>query len=239
MRPVRLEMKGFGTFRDEVEVDFSALDLFALVGPTGSGKSTIIDALTFALFGSVARYEHDGRVAPVISTLANEARVRLDFELDGETFTAVRVVRRTANGASTKEARLEKGDEVLAGRAGEMGEAVEALLGLDFGRFTKTVVLPQGKFATFLHDKPSDRQELLRQLLGLGIYTRMGAAARQRAAKAHDQLEVLLPRLESGVGVSKEQLAEMKRTAKRTSKASNDLSNRCHQTSQNCGEAGC
>ena len=57
-------MKGFGAFRERTEVDFTDVDLLALVGPTGSGKSTIIDAITFALYGNVARYDDNRAVAP-------------------------------------------------------------------------------------------------------------------------------------------------------------------------------
>lgn len=195
MRPLKLRMKGFAAFRDDTEVDFSGVELAALVGPTGSGKSTIIDGITFALFGAVARYDDNRAVAPAVNQLSAEARVELDFEVDGERHTAVRVVRRTPGGATTKEARLERGGDILAGRASEMGEAVEKVLGLDFDRFTKTVVLPQGRFAQFLHDQPRDRQEVLRQLLDLDVYARMGTEARQRAATARDQREVLEPRL--------------------------------------------
>ena len=118
MRPLRLEMRGFGAFREQTEIDFEGLDLFALVGPTGAGKSTIVDGIAFALYGSVARYKSANLVAPVINQLANEARIRLDFTIGGEQYTATRVVRKTAKGASTKEARLEHGDEVLAGKPG-------------------------------------------------------------------------------------------------------------------------
>lgn len=208
MRPLRLEMKGFGAFREKTVVDFNDVELAAFVGPTGSGKSTIIDGITFALFGVVARYDDRRAVAPAINQMANEAQVSLDFEVDSKRYTAVRVVRRTNTGATTREARLERDSEVLAGMANEMEPAVEQILGLDFDRFTKTVVLPQGRFAAFLHDKPSDRQELLRQLLDLGIYERMGGQARQRANTAKDQLEVLEPRLDAEVP-SEEQVAQL------------------------------
>lgn len=208
MRPLRLRMKGFAAFRDDTEVDFSDVELAALVGPTGSGKSTVIDGITFALFGAVARYDDNRAVAPVINQLSTEARAELEFEVDGERYTAVRVVRRTDAGATTKEARLERGVEILAGRTSEMGEAMEKALGLDFDRFTKTVVLPQGRFARFLHDQPKDRQEVLRQLLGLNLYTRMGAEARKRAATCRDQREVLEPRLQESAP-SEEEVARL------------------------------
>ena len=208
MRPLRLEMKGFGAFREKTVVDFNDVELAAFVGPTGSGKSTIIDGITFALFGAVCRYDDRRAVAPAINQMVNEAQVLLEFKVDSKHYTAVRVVRRTNNGASTKEARLECDSEVLAGKANEMEPALEQILGLDFDRFTKTVVLPQGRFAAFLHDKPADRQELLRQLLDLGIYGRIGGQARQRANTAKDKLEVLEPRLVAEVP-NEEQIAQL------------------------------
>ena len=222
MRPVKLRMSGFGAFREDTEVDFEDVELAALVGPTGSGKSTIIDGITFALFGTVARYDDARAVAPVISQLASEARVSLDFEAGGEPYTAVRVVRRTPNGATTKEARLERGEDVLAGRASEMAPKVEGLLGLDFDRFTKTVVLPQGRFAQFLHDKASERQELLRHLLDLTVYSRMGGEARQRAATATAQIAALEPELETDAP-TRERIAELAATAAAARQAQTQL----------------
>ena len=225
MRPLKLRMKGFGAFREDTEVDFTDIELAALVGPTGSGKSTVIDGITFALFGSVARYDDARIVAPVISQPGSQARVSLEFEAGTKHHTAVRVVRRTPNGVTTKEARLECGETVLAGRASEMGDAVECLLGLDFDRFTKTVVLPQGRFAQFLHDKASDRQALLRDLLGLGIYTRMGSSARERAATAKAQIEILEPDLAAEVPTD-EQVAALERAVETTASARADLEER-------------
>ncbi len=196
MRPRRLELQGFTAFREPTVLEFDDVDLVAFVGPTGSGKSSVIDAITFALYGSVARYGDDRLVQPVINELGNEARVRLDFDLADDTYTAVRIVRRTKTGASTREARLERalpdgGTEVVAGTAAELTEAVRSLLGLDFGQFTRTVVLPQGEFARFLTDSPADRQRLLRQLLDLGIYERLGQQARRVAKERQVEAETL------------------------------------------------
>jgi exonuclease SbcC len=192
MRPVLLEMTGFASFRDKTEISFEDTDYFALVGPTGAGKSTVIDAMCFVLYGCIPRYDDRRLVAPAISQSRAEARVRLDFSVGEERYTAVRVVRRTKSGASTKEARLERADgELLAGNEKEVTAAVESLLGLSFEHFTTCVVLPQGEFARFLHDKPERRQDLLVKLLDLAVYGRMGERARARARTAKEAALVI------------------------------------------------
>jgi DNA repair protein SbcC/Rad50 len=196
MRPRRLEVEGFTAFRGPTVVDFTGADLFALVGPTGAGKTSVIDALTFALYGSVPRLDDRRAVAPVISQNLTEARVRLDFTVAGQEYTAVRVVRATRAGATTKEARLQRGSEVLAGEAKEVTAAVEAVVGLGFDHFTKCVSLPQGQFAQFLHAEPRKRQDLLVRLLDLGLYERVAGAARQRAALARSRADVVAGQLE-------------------------------------------
>jgi exonuclease SbcC len=190
MRPNLLEISGFTAFREPVTVDFRGADLFALTGPTGSGKSSLIDAIVFSLYGSVPRIGQR-EVAPIVSLGKLEARIRFEFSLDDVDYTVARVVRRTKSGASTVEARLERDGEVLAGTADEVTERVGNLLGLGFEHFTKSVVLPQGQFATFLHDRPADRQKLLRELLDLGIYEHMRDLAKQRRLAAEARLQVL------------------------------------------------
>jgi exonuclease SbcC len=195
MRPRRLELDGFGSFREPTVIDLTDADYFVLVGATGSGKSTVIDAICFALYGSVPRYEHKGLVAPVVSHGKLRARVRLDFSLGEAEYTAVRVVRRTKSGATTPEARLECAGEVVAGTADELTDAAARLIGLDFDHFCKCVVLPQGEFSRFLHDKPSERGELVTKLLNLGIYDRMREAASGRAAGMRGECESMESRL--------------------------------------------
>lgn len=201
MRPLRIEMEGFSAFRDRAEVDFDDAELFALVGPTGAGKSSVIDAMVFALYGSVPRYDSENLVHPVITQGAVEAKVRLDFRVGAADYTATRVVRRTKTGATTKEARLERCEAgadttVLAEDAKGLTAAVCDLLGLDLEQFTKCVVLPQGAFATLLHDSKAKRQDLLVKLLDLGVYERIAGAARTEAKQAAARIELLDEQLE-------------------------------------------
>ncbi|HYT38709.1 MAG TPA: SMC family ATPase [Acidimicrobiia bacterium] len=197
MRLLRLELAGFGAFRSPTELTFDDADFFALVGPTGSGKSTILDAVCFALYGSVPRYESENLIRYVVSLGASEARVRLDFELAGDHYVATRVARRNPKGVvATKEARLERvtgtdTTEVVAGFEREMSAAVVGLLGLRFDDFTRCVALPQGDFARFLRAKGDERRDLLLRLLNLGVYTELGATARRLAAEARSQVGLL------------------------------------------------
>ncbi|HVL90217.1 MAG TPA: SMC family ATPase [Actinomycetota bacterium] len=195
MRPTRLELEGFTAFKQPTVVDFDGCDFFALCGQTGAGKSSIIDAISFALYGSIPRLDRND-VRSVISQGLLECKVRLDFTIGETAYTAVRVVARTKIGATTREARLQRGAETLAGDAKAVSAAVEGLIGLTFEQFTKCVVLPQGEFARFLHDKPADRQDLLVKLLGYELYERMGRRANELARRAGDQAEWLAKRLE-------------------------------------------
>lgn len=197
MRPEALELEGFTVFREPTRVDFADADLFAFTGATGAGKSSLIDAMIFALYGSIPRLD-ERAVAPVISQGRRDARVRLDFALGERHYTVVRVVRRGKGAsASTREARLECGDEVIAGNVRELDAEIGRLIGLDFRQFTTCAVLPQGDFARFLHARPADRQKLLTQLLGLGVYSAMRQRAREKAAIGRDRMQLAEQRLEA------------------------------------------
>src|SRR5438552_13129450 len=97
MRPVRLEVKGFTAYRESQVLDFEDLDLFAITGPTGAGKSSLLDAVTYALYGKAPRVGKG--VGALISQGQPRLRVQLDFDVDG---TRYRVTRSTpSSGAST------------------------------------------------------------------------------------------------------------------------------------------
>ncbi|MFC4145263.1 SMC family ATPase [Micromonospora mangrovi] len=210
MRPIRLDMAGFTVFRDETTVDFTDADFFALVGPTGSGKSTVLDAICFALYGTVPRWGGTRGLANALAPSATEARVRLVFESAGDRYVATRVVRRDGRGTvKTANAglqlmpsgfdvtKLDTGlspedlGEVVAGTPAEMEQAVLTAVGLPYEQFTSCVLLPQGQFADFLHAKPATRQQILVNLLDLGVYEQVQKRATERAGQAEAKLEAV------------------------------------------------
>ena len=185
-------MEGFTSFRDHTVVDFEDADLFVLTGPTGAGKPSVIDAITFALYGSISRLDDRRAVAPVISQGMLQARVRLDFAIGEKRYTAVRVAKATKTGATTPEARLEdQSGNTLAGSARELSDRVEEVLGLSFDHFTKSIVLPQGDFADLLHESAGERQKMLQRLLGTELFSRLASAAGRRRSEADVAAQLL------------------------------------------------
>ncbi len=202
MKPVRLHLQGFTAFHNPVTVDFAGRKLFAITGPTGAGKSSLLDAMIWALFGKVPRVGRE--IVTLVSHGANLARVQLEFEARGQRYLVARV--RPIKGVTT--ARLERmhanGDaEPLADSVNEVNAHVEALLGINYDTFVKTIILPQGEFSAFLSGDPKDKKDVLSKLLALDVYKSMMQSANSRANGAksaadllqqqHDQIEYQSP----------------------------------------------
>lgn len=196
MRPLRLEVKGFTAFRDPVEIDFTPLDVFAIAGPTGSGKSSLLDAMTYALYGRVERV--GDRVSQLISQGQPRMAVTLEFEVGRHRY---RVTRSTPARGSTK-IQLERQVEGQWRQAGEGSDRVRdadqliaRAIGLTYDGFTRSVLLPQGRFAEFLAGEAKTRREILVELLGLTLFRRMaeraGAMARDASVRARTMTDVL------------------------------------------------
>lgn len=209
MRPVRLELNGFAGFRAPTVVDFTDADYFALVGPTGSGKSTILDALTFALYGSAYRWGRSNAIAYALAPTSNRCTVSLTFDIGSQRYQVAREVRRSGQQIQQKAVSLVRfadatavvidphgpQPEVLAGEIDELNATIEQLLGLSFDDFRHCVVLPQGDFARFLSARASDRQQILLKLLGAAQYEGIGKRAGAQAAEAGKEIEVLTDQL--------------------------------------------
>ena len=182
MRPIRLRIAGLNSFREVQEIDFAKLcetGVFGIFGSTGSGKSTILDAITLALYGTVERAANNtqGILNHAEDQLTVEYRFSLAAGSQRITYRAERAYRRsgdrTVKASSCRLVEIVEGEEkVLASKADEMTRKMEEILGLTVEDFTRAVVLPQGKFAEFLTIKPKDRRQMLERLFSLEAYGR-------------------------------------------------------------------
>src|SRR6266849_4874837 len=145
MRPVRLEVEGFTSFQRRVEIDFSELDLFAITGATGAGKTSLLDAMLYAFYGRTPRLDSTS-ASELISLGSRGMAVLLEFTTTDQRYRVVRNVKLGKKGATTSTVRLERHNgqdwEPLAGGVRELNAKVQEILGLDFDGFTRSVVLP-------------------------------------------------------------------------------------------------
>ena len=177
MKPIKLKIKGLNSFQEEQTIDFVKLTergLFGIFGPTGSGKSTVLDGITLALYGSVAR-----KSSNFINTNGDRVNVNFEFQISGaevKRYSIDREFRRKKDGSINSgkcklvEITNENAQEVLADSVKAINKNVEEILGLNIDDFTRTVVLPQGKFSEFLKLEGKDRREMLERLFNLEKY---------------------------------------------------------------------
>lgn len=225
MRPIRLSLQAFGPFATTEVVDFrSALEtgLFGIYGQTGAGKSTLFSAMSFALFGLPTKSDQEPRslrsdhAAPDLPT-----EVEFVFELGAKTYLIRRrpvQERPKARGEGTTEDAAEasmfdvtgipidtlgpsqSGRVIAEKKVSVVGQQVEALLGYGADQFRQIVLLPQGKFETFLAAKTDARVEILRDLFDVKVYRDLAARMKEEASEAEralrDQRALYVARLE-------------------------------------------
>ncbi|MFP5224260.1 MAG: AAA family ATPase [Actinomycetota bacterium] len=185
LRILSLRIEGFTSLRDEVHLDLRDADLFAITGPTGAGKTSLLDAITYGLYGKIERVEDtsDTSITDLISHHRDQAKVLVEFEASGHTY---RVVRRVSRKGQTKILfeQLQPDDSWApacegADRVKDATAAITRIIGVNYEGFTRAVLLPQGRFAQFLVGKPSKRREILTELLGLKRIQDLGGRARE------------------------------------------------------------
>ena len=204
MRPIKLEIKGLNSYVNKQTIDFEKLTergLFGIFGKTGSGKSTILDAITLSLYGSIARNTKE-----YINSLSEKAEISYEFEIGSRRYVVDRhIIRSKAGGIKTSYARvIEKlgdgSENVLADKVNEVNETIIKIIGLTTNDFTKSVVLPQDKFNDFLKLGGIDRRNMLERIFNLEKYGKKlieNVRHRKNKTKTHvDMLQVSLSHYE-------------------------------------------
>ena len=220
MRIHRLDIEAFGPFASPQHIDFdhlSAQGLFLLNGPTGAGKTSILDAICFALYGSVPGARQEGkRLRSDHAAPGAEPRVVCEFSARGRRFEVTRSPAwdrpsaRGRNGFTTQQAKTLLRERVAgeweekSSRNDEVGAELSDVLGMDREQFTRVVMLPQGDFAAFLRSKANERLELLQKLFGTQRFEAVERQLAQQAAEANravqenaSELKLLLNRVAS------------------------------------------
>lgn len=177
MRPLRLSLEGLHSYRDRVEIDFEhlgAFGLFGIFGPVGSGKSSILDALTLALYGIVDRVHGRSRRG-IVNHHTDRLEVRLRFAVGPHRWEVQRTYRRDEAGIAQRVAsrlarEVAEGFEVVAEKEREVNARITEVVGLTPEDFMRAVVLPQGRFMQFLHLKGSERRDMLQRLFRLDAW---------------------------------------------------------------------
>ena len=201
MKPIRLELKEFGPYKNEI-IEWDRIinePIFLITGKTGSGKSTLFDAITYALYNKTTGGKDIASLRTKTALDKDKTQVNFDFELSGKKYRIERTLAYLKAGnknlTSGKVALMQYNDgklEVLATKEQEVKEKVEELIGLDDKQFCQIIILPQGKFKEFLLSKSSEKKETLRSLFNTFFYQKFVEQLQEQAKKldsSHKQKE--------------------------------------------------
>lgn len=217
MKPIKLKIKGLNSFIEEQTIDFEKLTdrgLFGIFGPTGSGKSTILDGITLALYGDVSR-----KSSNYINTNCERLNVSFEFQISGSEIKRYIVEREFkrknkefGNPISGKCKIIDitnSENKILADKVGTVTKKVEEIIGLNLDDFTRTVVLPQGKFSEFLKLEGKERREMLERLFNLQKYgDNLSRKLSSKISKEKTDNSILIGKLSSYENINEEILIE-------------------------------
>jgi len=230
MRPLKLVVQGFKPFKDKQEIDFSKLDFFVIKGPTGGGKSSILDAVYFALFGGSL---YDLRKQDeLINRNAGGFYIDFTFSVGGKVY---RIERRKLRN-KTGEFRFFENNVRRAIKSDAFKREIKRILGVDAEQFKRIFLLPQGKYSDFLHSAPKDRRKLIVSLLDLSVYDLLTDKLKDRLSEVEKRLANLEGQLQSLGHLTEEELGNLQREIEKLTKLLKVLEEREGKLSEELGK---
>ena len=226
MRILGVRFKNLNSLVGEWQVDFThpayASDgIFAITGPTGAGKTTIMDAVCLALYGSTPRLKKVTKSGnEIMSRQSGECFAEVIFETGKGRYRCHWSQRRAHKkpDGELQQAKHEIVDavtgEVLESKMNEVENRIVAVTGMDFGRFTQSMLLAQGGFAAFLQAPPNERSDILEQITGTEIYSQISVQVHERRAAELEKLELLQAELKGIRVLGEEEEQEFKNRLK-------------------------
>jgi DNA repair protein SbcC/Rad50 len=212
MKILKIKIKNINCLRCEWEIDFqspplSHAGLFAITGPTGSGKSTILDAITLALFNKIPRFESDTisknfieKSGSIITMNETDSFVEVEYSCSRGIFRSKWSIATNKRGG-LRETDMELVDvstnrPILSGKK-EVPKKNTELIGLTYDQFIKSILLSQGEFARFLKSKKDERGKLLEDITGMTVYRELGKRAFEKFKEKNEAIKFRIETIES------------------------------------------
>ena len=242
MKIRKVSIQNLNSLRVKTTIDFASTPLadtglFAITGDTGAGKTTILDAITLALYGKVHRNKD---VKEVMSFGTAESLAEVEFESRGARYRAKWSIwrsRKKLDGniqSPTRELSCWNEEvaafEILAEKSREVDLKVEEVTGLDYDRFSRSVLLSQGDFAAFLMASEKERSDLLERITGTAIYSQLSISAYEKFKLETEKLENLKKEREALKILSGEEVKALKKVIKSQQSESKDLKQKLEDT---------
>lgn len=203
MRILKVRFKNLNSLVGEWEIDlthpaYTSYGIFAITGPTGAGKTTILDAICLALYGRTPRLNKVSKTGnEIMSRQTGECFAEVTFETQAGRFhchwSQHRARKKPDGELQAPKHEIAKADsgEILVTNMRGVADQIEVVTGMDFDRFTRSMLLAQGGFAVFLQAAPDERAPILEQITGTEIYSQISIRVHERRSEERKQLDML------------------------------------------------